>query len=60
MAHTCPFSPSPRFLCPRPGQLPGVLSEWCPLIPIWEAEQGDGTEQPFLLLLLAPKQVLSL
>lgn len=47
-------------LCPRPEPLPGVLSERCPLIPVWEAEQGDGSEQPLLLLLLAPKQVLPL
>lgn len=40
--------------------LPGTLSEWGPLVPIWEAKQGDGSEQPVLLLLLTPKQVLSL
>ena len=40
--------------------LPGTLSEWGPLVPIWEAKQGDGSEQPLLLLLLTPKQVLSL
>lgn len=55
----CPFplNPSPRL---RAKQLPGILSEWCPLVPIWEAKQRDGTEQPLLLLLLAPKQVLPL
>lgn len=54
------FSCNPRFPRPRAERLPGILSEWGPLIPIWEAKQGDGSEQPFLLLLLSPKQVLSL
>lgn len=40
--------------------LPGIFGEWCPLIPIWEAEQGDGFEKPLLLLLLPSKQILPL
>lgn len=54
--------PSPPISapCPRAKPLPGILSEWGPLIPIWEAKQGDGSKQPLLLLLLTPKQVLSL
>lgn len=54
------FSPCPRFLGPRPEQLPRILCEWGTLIAIWEAEQGDGPEQPLLLFLLSPKQVLPL
>lgn len=59
MVHTVPFSSNLRPL-PRAKPLPGTLSEWGPLVPIWEAEQGDGSKQPLLLLLLTPKQVLSL
>lgn len=57
-----PFSPSPRVHpgVEGTGQLPGILSEGCPLVPIWETKQGDGAKQPLLFLLLAPKQVLSL
>lgn len=57
------FTPFPSPVsapCPRAKPLPGTLSEWGPLVPIWEAKQGDGSEQPVLLLLLTPKQVLSL
>lgn len=57
-----PFSPSPR-VCRGgggAGQLPGILSEGRPLVPVWETKQGNGAKQPLLLLLLAPKQVLPL
>lgn len=58
-AHIVPSPPIPESL--SHGQaLPGILSEWCPLVPIWEAKQRDGTEQTLLLLLLTPEQVLPL
>lgn len=52
-----PTGPSPD---PAMGQVPGELSDRHPVVAIGEAEEGDGLEETFLLLLLALQQVLTL
>lgn len=45
---------------PAVGQVPGELSDGGPVVAVGEAEEGDGFQETFLLLLLALQQVLAL